>query len=108
MFDDFDTQITPEETREYQEYQERQVRIAPAVECNDGFSMSVQASQNHYCAPRNNEGPYTHLEVGFPSESEELLLPFAEDDTEPTKTVYGWVPIEVIEAVIAKHGGRKE
>ena len=31
-------------------------------------AVSIQASEYHYCTPRNNEGPYSEWEVGFPSE----------------------------------------
>jgi len=82
-------------------------RIVP-VECNDGFQMSIQASEFHYCTPRDNTGPYCKFEIGYPSEPEDLILKYAEDPAEPTGTVYGWVPVEVIDEVIAKHGGIKE
>jgi len=45
--------------------------------------------------------------VGFPSMDEPLLMPYAEDASRPTCTVYGWVPAQVIAEVIAKHGGIK-
>ncbi len=45
------------------------------------------------------------MEVGFPSEVEELLLPFAENKENPTETVYPCVPVTIIEQVIQKHGG---
>lgn len=32
-------------------------------------------------------------------------MPYIEDPTEPTKAVYPYVPVEVIEQVIEKHGG---
>lgn len=55
---------------------------------------------------RNLEsGEYVACEVGYPSQKEELLMPYIEDPTEPTKTVYPYVPVEVIEQVIEKHGG---
>lgn len=82
------------------------VPLSPPVVCNDGFSLSVQAGQYLYSAPRTDYAKYyTEVEVGFPSEREELLIPYAEDASKPTETVYGYVPIEVIEAVIEKHGG---
>lgn len=70
--------------------------------------MSVQASHSHYCSPRTtiyskHSFYYSKMEVGFPSEVEELLLPFAENKENPTKTVYPYVPIAIIENVIAKH-----
>ena len=80
--------------------------IKPRTVCKDGFSMSVQASEFHYCEPRNNAGPYTHLEVGFPSDYEELLLPYAEMYMDGEDTgIYPRVPAEVVEAIISKHGG---
>ena len=69
--------------------------------------MSVQATQTHYCTPRECFAKaYTHVEVGFPSMKEDLLMPHAEDPDEPTDTVYGWVPAHVVLNVIEKHGGK--
>lgn len=74
--------------------------------CQDGFSMSVQASAGHYCEPRiTGLGFYNSYEIGFASSEEPLLCPYAEDPDNPTGTVYGWVPVEVVAQVIAKHGG---
>jgi hypothetical protein len=76
------------------------------VICKDGFAMSVQASKFHYCTPREDDcGFYTDVEVGFPSAKEDLLMPWCEDDTKPTKTIYPFVPISVIDEVVKKHGG---
>ena len=79
--------------------------LTKKLECNDGFKMSVQASEFHYCTPRINTDRYYEFEVGFPTEKEDLLMPYAEDYDNPTDTVYGYVPIEVIEEIITKHGG---
>ena len=81
--------------------------IRMRVQCNDGFSISIQASACHYCNPRATfEGPYTELELGYPSCSEELLIPYMEDDCcKPEDTVYPYVPVEVVDKVIKKHGG---
>jgi hypothetical protein len=75
------------------------------IECKDGFSMSVQAGTSVYSDPRDDVGPYHSVECGFPSEYEELIIAYAEARHEPTKTVYGWVPVGVVTNVIAKHGG---
>tara|TARA_R110002020_G_scaffold409446_1_gene619195 strand:- start:929 stop:1234 length:306 start_codon:yes stop_codon:yes gene_type:complete len=76
------------------------------VVCADGFTMSVQASEYTYCEPRiTGAERYTAVEVGMPSESEPLLMHWAEDEAHPTTTVYGWVPSERVALVIAKHGG---
>lgn len=80
------------------------------VICASGLKMSVQASAYHYCTPRESEGPWTHVEVGFPPARVEALMPWMEDwgDTDPTQAVYGYVPIEVVAQVIADHGGFAE
>ena len=78
------------------------------VVCADGFTMSVQADDFTYCLPRNDEGPYTAVEVGFPNEYEELIIDWAEDDSSPTETVYGYVPSHIVSLVLAKHGGMVE
>lgn len=77
----------------------------PRIECKDGFTISVQASRFHYSEPRENSGPYTRVEVGFPTEKCEELMEYAENASEPTDTVYAYVPIEIVEALIEKHGG---
>ena len=69
--------------------------------CPDGFSMSVQASNSHYCSPRNDFGPYASVEVGYPNRPEPLLEPYSDGGGD----VFGWVPVEVIAQIIAKHGG---
>jgi len=77
------------------------------VVCKDNFKMSVQASANHYCNPKVNGAgmSYSHVEVGFPTEKEDLLMDYCEDRDEPTETVYSYVPASVIIDIIEKHGG---
>lgn len=82
--------------------------LTPRVECADGFTMSVQVGASHYCTPRiNNAVEYDSVEIGYPSEREELLMPFAEQEDRPTGTVYGFVPVSIVDEVIEKHGGFK-
>ena len=79
----------------------------PRLYCNDGYSISVQASAFDYCSPRlNGLQDYESVELGFPSMEDELINEYAED-MDYTKTVYGYVPIEVVERLIKKHGGIK-
>ena len=81
--------------------------IRSKIQCNDGFSISIQASECNYCNPRATfEGPYTEVELGYPSCSEELLMPYMEDYCcKPEDAVYPYVPVEVVDEVIKKHGG---
>lgn len=83
-------------------------RLAKSVVCADGFTMSVQVSEGHYCTPRRNHSAfYSEVEVGYPSKREELIMPFAEESNRPTDTVYRYVPVAIVDEVIAKHGGFK-
>ena len=75
------------------------------IRCADGFHMSVQGNEGAYCEPRDDHGPYSQVEVGFPNKTDDLLLPYAENKKKPTQTVYGWVPKSVVINVIVKHGG---
>lgn len=70
----------------------------PEAICADGFKMSIQASEDHHCQ-KDDEGSYVSVEVGFPSPSEPLLDEYGDDG------VYGYVPLTVVDAIIAKHGG---
>ena len=78
---------------------------APALVCKDGFKVSVQASATHYCNPRDNDGPYTEFELGFPSVEDSLIQEYAEDSDNPTGTVYGHVPLTTVMSLLEKHGG---
>jgi len=76
------------------------------VVCADGFTMSVQAHYGAYCTPRiNGADKYEEVEVGFPSNREELIMTYAEEPDSPTQTVYAYVPVQVVTNVLAKHGG---
>ena len=91
----------------FKQHQGKHVR--PSIVCEDGAKFSVQASDTHYCSPRIKEAEfYYEVEVGFPSTKEELLMPYAEDPERPTSTVYGYVPVKIVEAVIKSHGGIKK
>ena len=80
-------------------------RLNKRVLCQDGFGMSVQANEAAYCSPREWRGPYKQVEVGFPNQIEELLMPYCEDESDPCGTVYSYVPVKVVTLVLAKHGG---
>ena len=77
----------------------------PRVQCADGYSVSVQAGWGIYSAPRADAAHYTKVELGYPSHVDDDLLPYAETPDDPTDTVYGYVPVELVDRVIQKHGG---
>lgn len=74
--------------------------------CKDGESVSVQASRYSYSTPRDNSGPYTHVEAGFPSVNPpQSWMEFCEDSDRPTETVYGYMPIALVDEFVTAHGG---
>lgn len=104
------------------------------VRCVDGFHLSAIAGWGAYCSPRpamcganlrepcgncapspffeeagcGFTGPYTHVEVGFPSQRPEPWadwLEYADSPETPTETVYARVPVEMVRALVVLHGG---
>jgi len=73
-----------------------------------GFGVSIQAKETYYCTPRDNFGPYTEVELGFPTGPEPLIIGYADEPDRPTETVYGYVPAGIVKALIIKHGGIEE
>lgn len=79
--------------------------IAPPIVCADGTRVSVQANSFTYCTPRTDEGPHTHVEVGFPTARPRWWDEYAQNPT-TLDTVAAYVPVELVEEFIAEHGGR--
>ena len=81
----------------------------------DGESVSVQANEYAYCSPRENKFwsellyyhavPYYEYELGFPSFVAGEWLEYAEQPEKPTDTVYGYVPVDLVQKVLDTHGG---
>ena len=83
-------------------------RLTKRLQCNDGFHISVQASEGAYSEPRSNEGPWYAFELGFPSATpNDEVMSYAEQPEAPTDTVYGYVPAEVVDRLLVEHGGIK-
>ena len=74
-------------------------KILSPVICVDGTTLSVQASETHYCTPRDNYGPYTEVEVWCISKNDVVEFEYSED--EPS----GYVDIKAVVAFIDRHGG---
>jgi len=78
----------------------------PRIVCRDGASISVQAARYTYCTPRDDKGPYTHVEVGYPSHPFPEGADFKHDqDANDQDTVFAYVPVEIVWEWITKHGG---
>jgi len=73
--------------------------------------MSVQARDSAYCTPREDypDTPYTKVECGYPSSTPKTdgLRAYAElfGTQDYTETVYGYVPVEIVQAELDAHGG---
>ena len=78
--------------------------VYPKALMKDGFSISIQASEFHYCNPRLSVGPWNEMELGFPSELDPILDEYAEEPG-TSDTVFGYVPIAIVNELISKHGG---
>ena len=79
--------------------------VTKRIECNDGFSISVQANDFAYCEPRENKAwPYSKVELGYPIIIDPLIADYAEEP-DTTETVYPYVPIDVVNKLIEIHGG---
>ena len=76
------------------------------VQCADGFTVSIQASSNHYCIPKSDAtSAYESVELGFPNRPCMFIKDYAEDRANLTGTVYGYVPAHIVRKMIAAHGG---
>lgn len=86
-------------------------RLAQKITCVDGTTLSVQASQFHYCTPRTDHGPYIEVEVGFPSAPPpETWGQYYDGSREefvsnPSGSVYGRIPVGLVREYIDAHGG---
>lgn len=94
--------MTPAEARRFIFYHN-----LPVI-CADGYQVSIQASANHYCNPTEGHrdvANYDTFELGFPSMTDECLYPYADITDVQQACVFSRVPREVIEQVLARHGG---
>lgn len=78
------------------------------IQCKDWYKISIQASYWHYCQPRytffhHSMFWYTHMELWYPNQEDDLINEYAEDKDNKTWTVYANVPVEIIENLLKKH-----
>jgi hypothetical protein len=82
--------------------------VAPRVHCVLGGDVSIQAGEHTYSTPRDNKGPWTHVEVGFPHglHGIEEILGDGEDPG-TVETVWPYMPIEKVIMLLMMNGGVK-
>ena len=87
-------------------------RNSPVITCVDGTVLSIQASGQHLCTPQDNEGPYTHLEVGRISKDNapQSWGPYQEkfdDGGWYESDIWIRIPVALVEECIYIHGGEQ-
>lgn len=70
--------------------------------------ISIQASEFHYCYPKDNDGPYSQVEVAvFDKDGnrvrEDMFLEWA-DDKDSNEPVYGYVPVYRVNQLLSDDG----
>jgi len=70
--------------------------------------ISIQASEYHYCYPKDDDGPYTQVEVAVFDDKgfrvkEDLFKEWA-DDPEYDKPIYAYVPYGTVIDALKKDG----
>ena len=79
----------------------------PRIHAKDGFNVSLQINNGNYCESENGyrQFGYTwkYVEFGFPSQYDELFVPYAEEESNITEIV-GSIPLKVLEEIFEKHG----
>lgn len=88
-------------------------RPVPPIHCANGGALSIQASAHHYSTPREDVGPYSHVEIGYPERLQGVVdlineyhegAPLKSDD-DPNVQVFAFVPIEKVVMLIILNGG---
>jgi len=79
------------------------IRPRPTIKCVDGFHVSIQANEFTFCIPSNNDGPWSHIELSFPSE--QLPKLFNKFIITNNKYIYTQVPICLVDSLLDAHGG---
>jgi hypothetical protein len=81
-------------------------KVRSNLVCNDGTTLSVQASQSHYCYPRVNDSvSYSEVEVFCVStDIPKCWLKYGDNVDNP----FAYIPVVMVEEFIDSHGGIKE
>lgn len=79
--------------------------IRPRVRCADGYTVSVQAGKMWYSEPRLDTKWYGKVELICPEYKDDELRDYAENKRDLCGTLYGFVPVKLVDEVLEKHGG---
>ena len=79
--------------------------LNPCLVCKDGFWLSVQGGRGAYSEPRDKEANiygYHSMEI---RDSDVLPQEFSQYQDGEGSRIYGYVPVEMIENLLASNGG---
>jgi hypothetical protein len=81
----------------------------PRIYCKDGFNISIQVNNGNYCASENGTRTFgldwKLVEWGFPSSEIDGEKYNAEDVSDTTDSVGGYVDIKLIDELCEQHDG---
>jgi len=98
--------------REYGNTRSQELR--KQLVCNDGTTLSVQASDTHWCSPRRSYVDYYTDDIEyFDYSSVEVWcvstdVPDSWSDYGDDDNPYAYIPVTLVEKFIDSHGGIKE
>lgn len=87
--------------------------MAPFI-TKGGLSISVQASDFHYCSPNKNSGPWSEVEMCLHRAGNDFwrilvkvpeLRQYAEDEHIRKGTLYAYVPVDIVAKMFERLGG---
>jgi hypothetical protein len=81
----------------------------PSITCADGTVVSVQAGFNYYSTPREDHGPYTHVEILTPN-GPGVRPPWSWNEYDDhyhdsSFKLFTQVPIGLVVEYLMEHGG---
>lgn len=81
--------------------------LIPSVKCVDGFWISIQGHRGAWSEPSKelrNIYEYDEMEIKVSELLPERFNQYRDGDS----SIYGYVPVEMIEALLVEHGGIAE
>ena len=80
-------------------------KLNPAIPYNGG-EISIQASEHHYCIPKQDEGPYSAFEIAVFNRKGDRIVEdaFKGHEDGDDAPVYGFVPVTKLIMALKKDG----
>lgn len=81
------------------------LEIRPHVVLNNGGIISIQASQHHYCLPKDNDGPYIIVEIWNYDCNDQVLRLLLNEHLDENDDAPVSVPVNLLNEYIGLSGG---